>query len=428
MEQPGMGILDSLGLTPYLGLAIMLGMLSGVIFFARSILASIVGRIARFFSHHLEVSYTAEQFHLFMRWLHFNRDSMKFVRDLKPHHEDGKHMLVPGYGTSLIVVKGHPWVLLKRERQDNSKATHVDPDIIHFYFVTRDKSRVQAFFEEVTRQSERVTPELFQLDDGWWERIGEPKKVLEPLGEGARDFMADVEKFLDCQSEYERRGLPFKRGYLLYGPPGTGKSSLVAYLSWRFNMSVYVADAMTLTKAEAMITRVQSRSIVLIEDIDLHGLGRRQKMPSRPRPPKRRSPGRKYPPGPPVAEGEEDDGDEEIGVSRTPLQVLLNMLDGMCNYHGSVFVCTTNDRSALDPALLRPGRIDRQIYMGDLPVEDQIAHYERFFDVTPLETGASRPMTFAELQFSCVSNMDDPEAAATELGLALEAPESLRAA
>jgi chaperone BCS1 len=61
------------------------------------------------------------------------------------------------------------------------------------------------------------------------------------------------------------------------------------------------------------------------------------------------------------------------------LSGLLNVLDGLHAPSGVLFVMTTNHIEALDPALLRPGRIDYRQFMGNAEDEQKIELYLRFF-------------------------------------------------
>jgi SpoVK/Ycf46/Vps4 family AAA+-type ATPase len=61
------------------------------------------------------------------------------------------------------------------------------------------------------------------------------------------------------------------------------------------------------------------------------------------------------------------------------LSGLLNVLDGFHAPENVVYVMTTNKVEALDPALLRPGRIDYRLFMGEASASQRIALYRRFF-------------------------------------------------
>jgi SpoVK/Ycf46/Vps4 family AAA+-type ATPase len=91
------------------------------------------------------------------------------------------------------------------------------------------------------------------------------------------------------------------------------------------------------------------------------------------------------------------------------MREFLNVLDGICEFDGSIILVTTNNPNALDPALIRPGRIDQRFDIGAYTAAEQIEHINRFFD-TNLDLNDYPNMqlrTVAELQFMCTDNMSD---------------------
>jgi chaperone BCS1 len=94
--------------------------------------------------------------------------------------------------------------------------------------------------------------------------------------------------------------------------------------------------------------------------------------------------------------------DPAMGFAVT-LSGLLNVLDGFLAPENVVYVMTTNRVEALDPALLRPGRIDYRLFMGEASESQRIELYCRFFpEATETEarefTQAHRAETIAEFQ------------------------------
>ena len=61
------------------------------------------------------------------------------------------------------------------------------------------------------------------------------------------------------------------------------------------------------------------------------------------------------------------------------LSGLLNVLDGFHAPENVVFIMTTNRVEALDPALLRPGRIDYKLFLGEAALSQKVELYRRFF-------------------------------------------------
>ncbi|KAH9696263.1 protein HYPER-SENSITIVITY-RELATED 4 [Citrus sinensis] len=132
-------------------------------------------------------------------------------------------------------------------------------------------------------------------------------------------IMDDLERFLKRKEFYKRVGKAWKRGYLLYGPPGTGKSSLIAAMANYLNFDdidccLEMQDR--LAKAKAAIP-------------DLYRSACNQ-------------------------------------GNRVTLSGLLNFIDGLWSSCGDerIIIFTTNHKDRLDPALLRPGRMDVHIHMS----------------------------------------------------------------
>ncbi|RCV13271.1 hypothetical protein SETIT_2G333400v2 [Setaria italica] len=177
--------------------------------------------------------------------------------------------------------------------------------------------------------------------------------------------IADLDRFLKRREYYRRIGKAWKRGYLLYGPPGTGKSSLVAAMAnyLRFNLYDLDLSEVRLNSAlQKLLIHMPNKSILVIEDIDccFDAAASRK--------------GAKAPEV--VAEldsGYTSDSSDDSWPMNTQqpakgitLSGLLNFIDGLWSTCGEerIIVFTTNYKDRLDPALLRPGRMDMHIYMG----------------------------------------------------------------
>jgi chaperone BCS1 len=74
-----------------------------------------------------------------------------------------------------------------------------------------------------------------------------------------------------------------------------------------------------------------------------------------------------------------DEKDTISAMMGVTLSGLLNVLDGFSAPENVLFVMTTNRFEVLDRALLRPGRIDYRLYMGEASDQQKIELYRRFF-------------------------------------------------
>ncbi|KAK1257419.1 hypothetical protein QJS04_geneDACA020104 [Acorus gramineus] len=140
----------------------------------------------------------------------------------------------------------------------------------------------------------------------------------------------DLESFLKNRQYYHHLGRVWKRSYLLYGPSGTGKSSFVAAMARFLNYDLYDFDLSRIISGgggsdlKSLLIGTTPRSLIVVEDLDRY-LNRPEDM---------------------------------------DLSTVLNFMDGIVSCCGEerVMVFTMNSRDNVDPAILRPGRLDSHVY------------------------------------------------------------------
>ncbi|RPB01884.1 P-loop containing nucleoside triphosphate hydrolase protein [Choiromyces venosus 120613-1] len=210
--------------------------------------------------------------------------------------------------------------------------------------------------------------------------------VIMPQGSKSH-LLRDVKEYLNPVTArwYAQRGLPYRRGYLFYGPPGTGKTSLSLALAGELKVPLYILSLSTGSLTDETLTMLfvglPRKCIVLLEDIDCAGVqrtsrhdlveksdwdssddeeansgdeSRTSKSKSKDKKKSSRSGGdNSLPPSPPRQ--------PRMSVS---FSGLLNAIDGVASHEGRILIMTTNHRERLDPALIRPGRVDMQIEFG----------------------------------------------------------------
>ncbi|CAJ1957395.1 unnamed protein product [Sphenostylis stenocarpa] len=167
-------------------------------------------------------------------------------------------------------------------------------------------------------------------------------KTLAIDAELKREIMNGLDKFVKGKEFYKRTGKAWKRGYLLYGPPGTRKSSLIASMSYYLNYDIYDLDLTTAqdnNELKNLILAMSNRSMLVIEDIDCA-----IKLQNR----------------------EEDGEAVNNGDNKVTLSGLLNVIDGLWSCCGEkrIVIFTSNHKERLDPALLRPGRMEMHIHLS----------------------------------------------------------------
>lgn len=206
----------------------------------------------------------------------------------------------------------------------------------------------------VDAKESKVGPPPLYMPPRWggeWRRRADlPPRTLESVvlrrGQLER-IVGDLERFLTDEDRYNELCQPWHRGYLFYGPPGTGKTSVARAIANHLDMPVYYLPLGELDKEvdlTALVAGIQPRSMLLMEDVDVyHALTARS--------------------------------DDKPGAN---ISTMLNALDGVWTPHGLVTVMTTNDRSKLDDAVVRKGRIDVHEKFGPLTVEQAARLARRF--------------------------------------------------
>ena len=160
-----------------------------------------------------------------------------------------------------------------------------------------------------------------------------------------KEELEEIVQFLRDPEKYTALGAHIPKGVLLVGPPGTGKTLLakavageadVAYLSISGSdfVEMYVGVGASRVRDLFEQAKKQSPAIVFIDEIDAVGRQRGSGLG-----------------------GGHDEREQTLN------QLLVEM-DGFAANEGVVVLAATNRVDILDPALLRPGRFDRQVFVG----------------------------------------------------------------
>jgi cell division protease FtsH len=159
--------------------------------------------------------------------------------------------------------------------------------------------------------------------------------------EESKDELREVVEFLRDPQRFRRLGARVPKGILLHGPPGTGKTLLAKAVANESNATFFAQSASSFVEMFAGLgaarirrlfrqARKEAPAIIFIDELDAVGATR---------------------------------GKDISGEKDQTLNQLLVELDGFSDRDDIVVIAASNLLEKLDPALLRPGRFDRQIFV-----------------------------------------------------------------
>ena len=176
--------------------------------------------------------------------------------------------------------------------------------------------------------------------------VGGAKEQIEKIREVVEMPLLNPEKFINL-------GIDPPKGVLLYGPPGTGKTLLARAVANRTDacfirvigselVQKYVGEGARMVRELFTMARSKKACIIFFDEIDAIG-GRRSN----------------------------SDQGEDNEVQRTMLEI-VNQLDGFDARGNVKILMATNRPDTLDPALTRPGRLDRKIEVSLPELEGRV--------------------------------------------------------
>ncbi|KAJ1646870.1 26S proteasome subunit rpt4 [Coemansia erecta] len=199
------------------------------------------------------------------------------------------------------------------------------------------------------------------------------------LGKQIRELREVIELPLINPELFLRVGVTPPKGVLLYGPPGTGKTLLAKAVANSLETSFlkvvssaivdkYIGESSRIVREMFAYAKSHEPCIIFMDEIDAIG-------------------GRRF--------SEGTSADREI--QRT-LMELLNQLDGFDSLGKVKMIMATNRPDTLDPALLRPGRLDRKI---EIPLPNEYGRMEI------LKIHASGIAKYGEIDYEAVVKLSD---------------------
>lgn len=374
-----------------------IGLLGGLMAWARNVPASIGNLIFRELTSSVFVSNEDSAYNWFKRWLEehpYSKKSRNIIatvgwserNDLALARSELK--FTPAFGGHVFFYKHH-LIWLRREREKNSQDRNTGQRQSYETIIVRVLGRNKQILLDLctdiealgTKDREDGFIDLYVNRYGHWNYVRKTKaRGLESVildDDKGEKVVADVKTFLNDAKWYADKGIPHRRGYLFYGIPGSGKSSLAIAVAGELNMDIYILSLAekNLTDADllGLMQTVKRRSVLLFEDVDAIFNEKRKK--------------------------KGDDGESGVTFSG-----MLNAIDGVASKEGVVLFMSTNHIERLDPALIRPGRADVKIEFFKASHSQIERLFSRFYEnVGPAATMfadmiGTRNITMAEAQ------------------------------
>lgn len=164
----------------------------------------------------------------------------------------------------------------------------------------------------------------------WTKHSDRPRRSIETIYLDSaliKKLVNQIDKFYQSSEFYDKYGVTWKRVHLFHGPPGTGKTSTILALASHFKQNIAkitITPNFNSQNLEKILSTVPEKSVLVLEDVDSLFV-------------------------------------ERGATASIDFSTLLNCMDGVTTKRGMVCFMTTNHLDNLDPALIRPGRVDMYV-------------------------------------------------------------------
>lgn len=222
-----------------------------------------------------------------------------------------------------------------------------------------------------------------------------------------------LDNFVNKKDWYKEHNIPYHFGIMLYGDPGTGKSITAQAIASYLKTPIYMLNGDTVTSLGYAIKHsiydvpsTGKPKIILIEDIDTGMISpRKTKKHNQEKLINSLSDTISENVLSSINENNNNNPTTFIRHSKS-LGELLNVLDGLGAPSNVIYIFTTNHVDEIDPAVIRPGRIDLKIEISGITEETLsmflVKHYKKKLD---RHIDIRKDLTFAELQIQVLSGL-----------------------
>lgn len=282
-------------------------------------------------------------------------------------HVSTQYKFIPSVGMHVMRYKGN-WIRVERTRQQSTIDIQmgIPFETVEMTAFGNNKNIYYEMLNEAREMALKYTEGktiMYTAMGADWRPFGQPRKQR-PLSSVvlrenvAEKIVADCREFINNPKWYTDRGIPYRRGYLLHGPPGCGKSSFITALAGKIEFGICLLNlserGFSDDRLNHLLNNAPERSIILLEDIDAAFASREESAASRA---------------------------TYDGLNHVTFSGLLNCLDGVASTEARIVFMTTNYLERLDPALIRPGRVDFKEYVGYCDRYQLEEMFKRFYSI-----------------------------------------------
>ena len=315
------------------------------------------------------------------------------------------------YGKSVILTETH-------ENKKSGGSNDYNYITIELFSYSCEVAEIKQFLNKIAgeytkqiktlREKNRYIYSIKQLDyddyylDCWYESLFTTTRSFDNLFFNDKEqLLKKLDFFLNNKDWYYKKGVPYTLGIGLSGEPGTGKTSIIKAIAQYTNRHV-INLSMKLFKTRKQLYQfffettynrknvsesiTYDKKIIIIEDIDCLGdivlnrrYGNKQKQPEDTTAQILQT----------LLDNKDkntlDDSTKssfKITSSEDPITLddILNIFDGIQEHCGRILIITSNHYDKLDPALVRPGRIDIRLEMSNLSSDTIRDIYKHLYD------------------------------------------------
>ena len=164
-----------------------------------------------------------------------------------------------------------------------------------------------------------------------------------------------ISKFLQSEDRYKDLQIPWKTGFIFQGSVGTGKTLVAMDLARHYGLKLVKFNDMN--KFMLTYNSLKPRTVILFDDVDM------------------------------ILDYNRETDDKNVNEKhkaevlerKKKLKQLMDIFDGYYSLHGCILILITNYIDKIDPALIRPGRLDHHIEFGNLPYETVISTLKKYY-------------------------------------------------